>query len=133
MLKQMILAISIGLALAALLHRSFESAVTAVPLVAASRADQAQSPTPPPASGQPAQASMAEMMKRHQGMMADITAADLKLDELVTKMNAATGEAKVAAIAQVVSELVHQQKTMHEHMGMMEQQMMMGGRGMMSK
>ena len=77
---------------------------------------------------------MAEMMKRHQQMMADIKAADLKLEELVKNMNAATGEAMIAAIAQVVNELVHQQKTMHEHMGTMDQQMMMrGGRGMMNK
>ena len=31
-------------------------------------------------------------------MMADIKAAALKLDELVKDMNAATGEAKIAAI-----------------------------------
>ena len=77
---------------------------------------------------------MAEMMKRHQQMMADIKAADLKLEELVKDMNGATGEAKIAAIAQVVNELVRQQRTMHEHMGTMDQQMMMrGGRGMMNK
>jgi hypothetical protein len=69
-------------------------------------------------------------------MMADIKAADLKLEELVKDMNAATGEAKIAAIAQVVNELVRQQKTMHEHVATMNQQMMMqmmGGRGMMNK
>lgn len=70
-------------------------------------------------------------------MMADIKAADLKLDELVKDMNAVTGEAKIAVIAQVVNELVRQRKTVHEHMGTMDQQMMMrammGGRGMMKK
>ena len=79
---------------------------------------------------------MAEMMKRHQQMMADIKAADLKLEELVKDMDAANGDARIAAIAQVVNELVRQQKTMHEHMGTMDQQMMMrmmGGRGMMNK
>jgi hypothetical protein len=84
-------------------------------------------------SGQSSQQpDMAEMMKRHQQMMADMKAADAKLDELVATMNGANGEAKVTAIAQVVNELVRQQKTMHEHMGMMDQQMMMrmmGGRG----
>ena len=35
-----------------------------------------------------------------------------KLDELVAKMNAATGEAKVDAIAAVVTELVAQRKAM---------------------
>ena len=85
-------------------------------------------------SGQSQPPDMAEMMKRHQQMMADMKAADAKLDELVTTMNAASGEAKVTAIAQVVNELVRQQKAMHEHMGMMDQQMMMrmmDGRGMM--
>jgi hypothetical protein len=69
-------------------------------------------------------------------MTAGIKAADLKLEELVKDMNAATGEAKIAAIAKVVNELVRQQRTMHEHMGTMDQQMMMrlmGGRGMMHK
>ena len=50
--------------------------------------------------------------------------------------NAATGDARNAAIAQVVNELVRQQKTMREHMGTLDQQMMMrivGGRGMMNK
>lgn len=100
-----------------------------VQLFAASQ--QTQSPSPQ--TGQSSQATMAEMMKRHQQMMADMKAADAKLDELVNAMNAATGDAKVSAMAQVVSELVRQQKTMNEHMGMMDQQMMMrmmGGRGM---
>ena len=101
-----------------------------VKLLAASQ--QAQSPSPQ--TGQSSQANMAEMMKRHQQMMTDMKAADAKLDELVNAMNAATGEAKVSAMGQVVGELVRQQKTMHEHMGTMDQQMMMrmmGGRGMM--
>jgi hypothetical protein len=92
-----------------------------------------QTQSPPAQSGQSTPA-MAEMMKQHQQMMADMKAADAKLDELVNAMNAATGEAKVSALAQVVSELVRQQKTMHEHLGTMDQQMMMrmmGGRGMM--
>ena len=80
---------------------------------------------------------MAEMMKMHEHMMAEMKAADAKLDALVKDMNSAKGEAKVSAIAQVVNELVRQQKTMYEHMGSMDQQMMMqmmmGGRGMMKK
>jgi hypothetical protein len=136
MLKHVIVAISIGFAVVALSHGSFVGVGTSVPLLAAARSQQTQSPTPSPPAGQPPQATMAEMMKRHQQMMADIKAADLKLEELVKDMNAATGEAKIAAIAQVVNELVRQQKTMHEHMGTMDQQMMMrmmGGRGMMNK
>lgn len=88
--------------------------------------------TQSPQTGQSSPPAMADMMKQHQQMMADMKAADATLDELVKAMNAATGEAKVSAMAQVVSELVRQQKTMHEHMGKMDQEMMMrmmGGRG----
>ena len=55
------------------------------------------------------------------------------MDALVKGMNAAKGEAKVDAVAAVVTELVTQQKGMHGHMGQMHQTMMMGGRGMMMK
>lgn len=136
MLKHVIFTISIGFAVVALSQSSFVSVGTNVPLLAASQSHQTQSPTPSSPAGQSPQADMAGMMKRHQQMMADIKAADLRLDELVKDMNVATGEAKIAAIAQVVNELVRQQKTMHEHMGTMDQQMMMqmmGGRGMMNK
>jgi len=81
--------------------------------------------TPSLQSGQPSQAEMAEMMKQHQQMMADMKAGDAKLDELVTTMNASTGETKVSAMAQVVNELVRQQKAMHAHMMTADQQMMM--------
>lgn len=89
--------------------------------------------TPPPATqpGQAAPPSMADMMKRRQQMMAEMKAADEKLDQFVTQMNAATGDAKVAAIAQVVNELVRQQKALHEHMAQMP--IMMDGRGMMNR
>jgi hypothetical protein len=105
-------------------------------LLAALGSQQAQPLTPSSPTGQSSQANMTEMMKTHQQMMADMKAADVKLDELVKDMNAATGEAKIFAIAQVVNELVRQQKTMHDHMGTMDQQMMMrmmGGRGTMRK
>ena len=75
---------------------------------------------------------MAEMMKMHQQMMADMKAGDAKLDALVEDMNAADGDAKVNAIAAVVSELVRQRKAMHAHMGQMHEQMM-GGHGMMMR
>jgi DNA integrity scanning protein DisA with diadenylate cyclase activity len=103
---------------------------TGSPVLAVSQSLSAQSAQSGQSSQQP---DMAEMMKRHQQMMANMKSADAKLDDLVATMNAANGEAKVTAIAQVVSELVRQQKTMHEHMGMVDQQMMgrMGGRGMM--
>lgn len=63
-----------------------------------------------------------------QQMMADMTAAGAKLDGLVKEMNAAKGEAKIDALAVVVTELVAQQKTMHRQVGEMHQHMMgMGG------
>ena len=89
--------------------------------------------TPPNGS---AQTPVVDMMKMHERMMADVKAADAKLDELVKGMNAAMGDAKVAAMARVVTELVNQHKTIHEHMGMMDQRMTpmtMDGRGMMKK
>ena len=107
------------------------------PLYAGAKAGQAAAaqaqhdhdhPAPPPAAGQPSRDSG---IKMHQKMMADMKAADVKLDELVAAMNSAKGDAKVSALAQVVNELVRQHKAMHEHMGMMEG--MMGGGGMMKK
>ena len=84
----------------------------------------AASQATPPA--QPRTADM--MMQRHQQMMAEMQASDQKLSELVRAMNAATGEAKVTAMAQVVTELARQQQATHEHMRMMEHMAM----GMMS-
>jgi hypothetical protein len=71
--------------------------------------------------------NMQNMMKMHEQMMAEMKAADGRLDALVTQMNATTGDAKTTAIAAVVTELVRQQKSMHDRMGSMHQQMMMGG------
>lgn len=86
----------------------------------------------PAAQGAQAQSQpgMAEMMKMHEQMMAEMKAGDAKLDALVKDMNAAARDAKVNAIAGVVSELVRQHKAMHGRIGQMHQQMM-GGRGMM--
>ena len=86
-----------------------------------------QTPASPPSSSQ-----MAEMMKMHQQMMGAMSAADDKLDQLVKEMNSAVGDAKIAAIARVVTELADQQKFNHGRMGSMNNMMMMmGGRGMM--
>jgi hypothetical protein len=88
-------------------------------------------PQPPSSSAEPqSQPTMQDMMKMHGQMMAEMKAASAKLDALVKDMNAATGEAKINALSAVVTELVNQQKAMHERMGQMHQQTM-GGRGMM--
>jgi hypothetical protein len=78
-----------------------------------------------PAQAAPAaQMSMQDMMKMHDTMMADMKAGQARLDDLEKKMNAATGDAKVAAMAQLVSELVGQHRGMNERMGGMSQRMM---------
>ena len=84
----------------------------------------AQGTAPPP------QTNMPDMMKMHQQMMAGMKADDETLGALLKEMNAATGDARINAVAAVVTELARQHKAMHEHMGQMHQQMM-GGRGMM--
>ena len=63
--------------------------------------------------------------------MAEMKASDQKLDELVRAMNAATGDAKITAMAQVVTELARQQQAMHGRMAMMDHMSMgmMGGKG----
>ena len=91
----------------------------------------AQTP-PATSSGQQPSPSMPDMTKMHEQMMAQMQAGDARLDALAKDMNAAKGEAKVDAVAAVVTELVTQHKAMHGHMGQMHQ-MMMGGRGMMMK
>jgi hypothetical protein len=87
-----------------------------------------QSPSAP--GRQQGQPGMAEMMKMHEQMMAEMKVSDGRLDALVKEMNAASGNARVDAIAAVVNELARQNRAMHEHMGQMHQQMM-SGRGMM--
>jgi hypothetical protein len=77
------------------------------------------------------QPSMADMMKMHQPMMAEMKAGGAKLDALVKDMNAAAGDAKVNPTAAVVNELVRQQMAMHQRIGQMHQQMI--GRGMMMR
>lgn len=64
------------------------------------------------------------MMADHQKMMAEMKAVDERLDALVAKMNAATGEAKVNATAEAVAELVAQRKTTRDRMLGMHQRMM---------
>ena len=134
MRNTVLLAISIGVAAVALPQHSVPGMGSNARLLAAVSSPQTPaSAIPPDGSVQP---PVAEMRGMHERMMADMKAADAKLDELVKSMNAATGDAKVSAMAQVITELVREQKTTHEHMGMMNQQMMpmmMGGRGMMKK
>lgn len=82
---------------------------------------------------QPQQPDMQDMMKMHEQMMAEMKAGDAKLDALLKEMSAATGDAKVNAVAAVVNELVRQHRGMHGRMGQMHQHMMGMGRGMMMR
>ena len=87
--------------------------LTLAPSVIATRS--AASPTQHSAAIEP-QAQDKHMMEMHQTMMAKMHAADAALDRLVAAMNAATGEAKVAAMASLLTRMVQQQETMHEDM-----------------
>jgi hypothetical protein len=60
-------------------------------------------------------------------MMATMHANDQKLDDLVKKMNAAKGNAKVDAIAELLTTLVQDRKAMHESMSNMSTMMNMMG------
>jgi len=60
------------------------------------------------------------MMADQEKMMAEIQAADQRLDALVGKMNAASGADKAEATAAVVNEMVTQRRTMRD--GMMKRQ-----------
>lgn len=64
------------------------------------------------------------MMAEHSKMMAEVQAADQRLDGLVAKMTAASGQAKVDATAAAVTEIVAQRKTMRESMMTMQHGMM---------
>lgn len=108
--------------------------------VAVAFSTRAQSvPQTPPAAGQPAPHQMAgmampdaQMAGMHEKMMAEMKAIDVKLDALVTRMNAAKGNAKVDAMAELLTTLVGQHKAMHAGMAQMQDQMMMPMRGSMA-
>jgi hypothetical protein len=92
---------------------------------------QAPAPAPAPAAQhqdhQPTPASAAQghdMMAMHKKMMGDMTAMDTRLDELVARMNSATGVARTDAIAEVVTAMVQQHKAMRTHMAEMHDHMM---------
>lgn len=80
----------------------------------------------PPAQGTPeSHAARHRMMEMRNKMMAEHKAADAAVQSLIDKMNAATGDAKVEAMAAVVVELARQRTLMHNHMEHMTH--MLGG------
>jgi hypothetical protein len=104
------------------LGRAFELSASASTQQAPSSAAQHEH-EPGQTSAMP---NMQDMMKAHQQMMAEMNAGDAKLDQLVQQMNAASGQSKINATAAVVTELVRQQRSMHQHLGQMHQEMMGG-------
>lgn len=96
-----------------------------VMLIAASAGAQ----DPRPKEQQPARAAeMSDkckaMMAQHEKMMAEMKAADERLNQLVARMKAASGDARVDAIAAVVAEIVAQRTTMRDRMMSMHEAMM---------
>ena len=64
------------------------------------------------------------MMADHEKMMTEMKAADQRLDDLVSKMNAASSGVKADATAAVVTEMVTQRRTMRDGMMKMQHDMM---------
>ena len=64
------------------------------------------------------------MMAEREKMMTGMKAADQRLDDLVVKMNTASGMEKTAATAAVVTEMVTQRRTMRDGMMKMQEGMM---------
>jgi hypothetical protein len=62
------------------------------------------------------QRSPMDMTKMDEQMLAEMKTAEGRLDALVNDMNAATGEARIMAMAAVVNELALQHKAMRGHM-----------------
>jgi len=63
-------------------------------------------------------------MMDHDKMMADMKAADARLEALVQTMTSARGDDKVTAMQALLTELVENQVDMHRHMAMMHDHMM---------
>ena len=120
------------------------SAVVVLAIAGAATAALAQAPVDGGHHQSPAAPADAPTAKAtdQQHLMKMMAADDEKLAGLITTMNAATGDAKVAAIAAVVNELAAQRTRMQAQMrmqaGMMDQMKshmaaMHGSGGMMNK
>lgn len=64
------------------------------------------------------------MMAKRDQMMAKMKSMDAALDQKVDAMNAATGSAKVDAMASVINELIAERKQMHQNMMSTQSEMM---------
>jgi len=63
-------------------------------------------------------------MMNHDKMMADMKAADARLEALAQTMKSASGNDKVGAMQALLTELVQNQVDMHRQMAMMHDHMM---------
>lgn len=97
---------------------------TAGPSAHIEQASQHEDRQTPAKSSSDMSAQCKAMMASHGQMMTEMKAADARLDDLVSKMTAASGQAKIDAIAAVVTEIVAQRKAMRDGMMKMHGSMM---------
>jgi hypothetical protein len=85
----------------------------------------AQQPSPKPAEHEHATpAPQAGAPMSHDTMMAQMKAADARLEAMVQTMKSARGDDKVSAIQALLTEIVHHQAEMHRQMATMHEHMM---------
>jgi hypothetical protein len=70
------------------------------------------------AAQEPPKAGPPPMAQQRRAWMEQMQANNKRLDDLVARMNAAMGEARVDAIVAVLNEMVQQRKALQPHMGM---------------
>ena len=89
-------------------------------LIAPVRAQQAAPKAPEHSMPTPQAGGMMD----HDKMMADMKAADARLEALVQTMTSARGDDKLTAMQALLTELVKNQVDMRRHMAMMHDHMM---------
>ena len=95
-------------------------AITAGLLLAPASAQQATPKAPEHSMPMPQTGGM----MNHDKMMADMKAMDARLEALAQTMKSASGNDKVRAMQELVTELVQNQVDMHRQMSMMQDHMM---------
>ena len=104
-------------------HAQTAGAPTAATQAADPQDHSAHHPDAEPAqAATPADSTMAGMRGK---MMADMKAQDAKLDALAATMKAAKGDAKTAAIEELLTAMLQQHKSMRDGMMQMQSEMMM--------
>lgn len=101
------------------------SALAAAGLIALAGSALAQQPASPAAPAQKMDMKMCqEMSARHQKTMDEMKQMDARLQEQVKAMQAASGDAKVDAMARVVSTLAEQRMEMRQRAMSMDRERM---------